>query len=111
VLPDAKTLNDASAQFAKLGEATGDKAEGEDLARPTKADIDKLVDPGLIFLADTKCCGQNARTVAARPGWNTLSAVKQGRVFILDDDIASRWRPRIVDLAHAVAEAVTKASK
>jgi iron complex transport system substrate-binding protein len=49
--------------------------------------------------------------VAARPGWNTLSAVKQGRVFILDDDIASRWRPRIVDLAHAVAEAVTKASK
>jgi iron complex transport system substrate-binding protein len=49
--------------------------------------------------------------VAARPGWNTLSAVKQGRVFTLDDDIASRARPRIVDLAHAVAEAVTKASK
>jgi hypothetical protein len=32
------------------------RAEG-DLERPTKADIDKLVDPGLILLADTKCCG------------------------------------------------------
>lgn len=55
-------------------------------------------DPGLIFLADTKCCGQNAETVAQRPGWDTLTAVQVGRVVELDDDIASRWGPRIVDL-------------
>ncbi|TNC24008.1 ABC transporter substrate-binding protein [Amycolatopsis alkalitolerans] len=67
-------------------------------------------DPDLIFLADTHCCGQNAGTVAARPGWNTLTAVKNGDVFPLDDDIASRWSPRIVDLARAVSTAVTKAA-
>lgn len=64
-------------------------------------------DPGLIFLADTRCCGQNAGTVATRPGWNTLSAVKTGHVVALDDDIASRWSPRIVDLVRAVAAAVS----
>lgn len=68
-------------------------------------------DPGLIFLADTKCCGQNAQTVAARPGWDTLDAVKQGHVVGLDDDIASRWGPRIVDLAQAISDAVNSAAR
>ncbi|WP_369806779.1 MULTISPECIES: ABC transporter substrate-binding protein [Amycolatopsis] len=64
--------------------------------------------PDLIFLADSKCCGQNAQTVAARPGWNTLSAVQRGQVIALDDDIASRWSPRIVELVRTVADAVAK---
>lgn len=67
--------------------------------------------PDLIFLADVKCCAQNAETVAARPGWNTLNAVKNGNVVALDDDLASRWAPRIVDLAKSIADAVTKAGE
>ncbi|RMH67259.1 MAG: ABC transporter substrate-binding protein, partial [Actinomyces sp.] len=63
-------------------------------------------DPDLIFLADTKCCGQSAATVAARPGWDTLTAVREGHVVELDDDIASRWGPRVVDFARAVAAAL-----
>jgi iron complex transport system substrate-binding protein len=68
-------------------------------------------DPDLIFLGDTKCCGQSATTVAARPGWGNLEAVKDGNVVALDDDLASRWGPRVVDLAQDVADAVNKASK
>jgi iron complex transport system substrate-binding protein len=67
--------------------------------------------PDLIFLADVKCCAQDAGTVAARPGWNTLNAVKDGNVVALDDDLASRWGPRVVDLARSVADAVTKAGE
>lgn len=63
-------------------------------------------DPDLIFLADTRCCGQSAETVAARPGWDTLTAVREGHVVELDDDIASRWGPRVVDFARAVAAAL-----
>lgn len=63
-------------------------------------------DPGFIFLADTRCCGQNATTIAARPGWATLSAVRDHRVVALDDDIASRWGPRVTDLLAAVVQAV-----
>ena len=66
-------------------------------------------DPDLIFLADTKCCGQSATTVAARPGWSGIAAVRSGGVIALDDDIASRWGPRIVDLLRAVADAVRTA--
>jgi iron complex transport system substrate-binding protein len=64
--------------------------------------------PDLIFLADTKCCGQSGATVAKRPGWSGITAVRQGRVQSLDDDIASRWGPRIVDLMRSVADAVAK---
>jgi iron complex transport system substrate-binding protein len=59
--------------------------------------------PQLVVLADSKCCGQSAKTVAARPGWGTLAAVKQHRVVAVDDDIASRWGPRVVEFAKAVA--------
>lgn len=64
------------------------------------------VDPDFIFLADTKCCSQTAGTVATRPGWGTLTAVTGGNVIELDDDIASRWGPRIVDLLDAIQEAI-----
>ncbi len=63
-------------------------------------------DPNFIFLADTVCCGQNLATVAARPGWETLQAVVDGRVVELDDAVASRWGPRVVDLLEIVAGAV-----
>ncbi len=63
-------------------------------------------DPALIFLADTKCCGQDAGTVADRPGWDSLAAVQGGAIAGLDDDMASRWGPRVVDFVEAIAEAV-----
>lgn len=66
-------------------------------------------DPDLVFLADTKCCGQNAKTVAERPGWDTMTAVKQDRVFALDDDLASRWSPRLVEFVRSISNAVAKA--
>ena len=63
-------------------------------------------DPDIIFLADTKCCGQTAATIAERPGWETLTAVSTGRIVELDDDVASRWGPRIVDFLRAIVAAV-----
>ena len=59
--------------------------------------------PDYILLADTTCCGQSVATVAARPGWSDLAAVKAGRVLGLNDDVASRWGPRVVDLLSEVA--------
>lgn len=65
--------------------------------------------PQLIFLADTKCCGQTPATVAARDGWSDIPAVKNGEVIAMDDDIASRWGPRVVDYLRAVVAAVKSA--
>jgi ABC-type Fe3+-hydroxamate transport system substrate-binding protein len=61
--------------------------------------------PELVVLADGKCCKQDAATVAARPGFDALPAVKNDMVIGIDDDIASRWGPRVADFAEAVAAA------
>ncbi|HEV2784023.1 MAG TPA: ABC transporter substrate-binding protein [Actinophytocola sp.] len=175
LLPSARSIDDAYAQFRLLGKATGHVKEAEDLATRTQDEIAGIVagmpkpatplsyyhelttelytatsktfigqvyglfgltnvadpadtvdsggypklsaehilrsNPDLIFLADTKCCGQDAATVGARPGWSTLKAVRGGNVVALDDDLASRWGPRIVDLVRSVGEAVSKASQ
>lgn len=67
-------------------------------------------DPDLIFLACTKYCGETAETVAARDGWGELSAVVNGNVIEMDDDVASRWGPRIVDYIEQVGAAIESAA-
>ncbi len=60
--------------------------------------------PELIVLADTICCEQTADTLAERPAFDTVPAVQEGRVLEANDDIASRWGPRLADFAESVAE-------
>lgn len=67
-------------------------------------------DPELIVLADGECCGQSAATVAARPGWQDLTAVTEGSVIEIDDDVASRWGPRVVEFMRAVARGLQETS-
>jgi iron complex transport system substrate-binding protein len=61
--------------------------------------------PDYIILSDTGPTGggQSGTTVAARPGWSVLAAVKNKHIVMLNADIASRWGPRIVDLLQTVA--------
>lgn len=54
-------------------------------------------DPEVILLADAMCCGVDASEVADRPGWEQMSAVQAGRIILLDEDVASRWGPRVVE--------------
>jgi len=87
-------------------ENIADAAEGADTLYPQlSAEYIIESDPDLIFLADTQCCGESAETVAARPGWDQITAVTSGAVFALDDDIASRWGPRVVDLLETIVAA------
>ncbi len=65
--------------------------------------------PKLIFLADTVCCQQDAATVAARPGFAQVSAVVHHHVVGLNDDIASRWGPRLGILMDELTAAVKAA--
>ena len=62
--------------------------------------------PDVIFLADGQCCGVTPEVVAERAGWGELTAVRDGHVYVLDEDIASRWGPRVVDLMREVARIV-----
>jgi iron complex transport system substrate-binding protein len=87
-----------------------DQAEGDSGGFPQlNAEFLVSANPDLIFLADTKCCAETAETVAARPGWQTIAAVVDGNVFEMDDDVASRWGPRVVDYLRAVSDAIAQA--
>ncbi|SDP43204.1 iron complex transport system substrate-binding protein [Actinopolyspora xinjiangensis] len=63
-------------------------------------------DPDMIFLADTKTAGVSEQAVSNRPGWQTLTAVREGHVYELNEDVASRWGPRVVELARSISEAI-----
>jgi iron complex transport system substrate-binding protein len=94
--------------FSLVGlENIADEAEGFETQYPQlSAEYIIDADPDLIFLADTKCCGESPETVAARPGWEQLTAVYRGSVVALDDDVASRWGPRVVELLESIVGAV-----
>ncbi len=64
--------------------------------------------PGLIVLADGRCCGQSAAAVANRPGWSGVAAVRTRSVVVIDDSVASRWGPRVVNLVQAVAKTLRR---
>jgi iron complex transport system substrate-binding protein len=94
--------------LAQLGLTNiADQAKGASSGYPQlSAEYIVAANPDLILLADTKCCGQDAASVAKRPGWQGLTAVQHGGVVELDDDIASRWGPRIVQLLQQVGAAI-----
>jgi iron complex transport system substrate-binding protein len=111
--PDYYTATSKTFIGSVLGQLglTNIAAPGTDGSEYPQLSAEAIVkaDPDLIFLADAKCCAQSSATVAKRPGWVGLKAVKDGTVVALDDDVASRWGPRIIDLLRTVANAVASA--
>jgi cobalamin transport system substrate-binding protein len=64
--------------------------------------------PDLVVLADAICCGQTPDTVASRPGWSGIKAVRNRAILRVDDSIASRWGPRLVNFVRAVGTALAR---
>jgi iron complex transport system substrate-binding protein len=64
--------------------------------------------PQIIFLADNEAAdgGQSPAVVAKRPGWSGIPAVQDNEIIGLNDDIASRWGPRLPQLVAEIAAAV-----
>ncbi len=56
-------------------------------------------DPSIVLLAS----GATPADVAARPGWEGMTAVERGTVTEVDADITSRWGPRVVEFARSIA--------
>ena len=58
--------------------------------------------PSIIILGDSMW-GSTAEAVAERPGWDTLKAVVDGKIFPFDDNLVSRPGPRLIDGLEALA--------
>jgi iron complex transport system substrate-binding protein len=61
--------------------------------------------PDVILLGDT-ASGVTPAEVEKRPGWGTMTAVKKGAIFPVDDIVASRPGPRLVDGLLALLKAI-----
>jgi iron complex transport system substrate-binding protein len=79
-------------------------------AASTAIQLEDLIaaDPELILLGDAAYDPTiTAASVAARPGWSEMTAVKDGQiVVVLDDVVITRPGPRIVDGLEALAKAI-----
>jgi len=67
--------------------------------------------PQLIFLSDNQAAdgGQAPAVVAKRPGWSAIPAVRDHEIVGLNDDVASRWGPRLPLLVAEIAQAIEQA--
>src|ERR1700722_4582380 len=92
-----------------IADAAGQPADGgyPELSR----DYIVTARPQLIFLADNQAAdgGQTPAIAPRRPGWADLPAVQDRAIFGLNDDIASRWGPRVPALVNAIASALASA--
>ena len=82
--------------------------EGE---RSKEFDLENLkdFDPEYIFL-NVCGAGENIDTkeVMERPGWQEITAVENGNVFVIDDALLNRTGPRLVEGAREMAEKIRK---
>ena len=61
--------------------------------------------PEIILLGDA-AYGISPESLAQRPGWEALSAVKDGKIFTFDDNLVSRPTPRLVDGLETLARLI-----
>ncbi len=72
---------------------------GNELTDPyPQISLEQIVvsNPSIILLGDSMW-GMTAEAVVARPGWETIEAVKSKQIFPIDDNLISRPGPRLVD--------------
>lgn len=102
------TAGEGSFLASLIETAGGEPIVGDTLS--TSIEIEDLVaaDPELILLGDASYDPTiTAESVAARPGWDAMSAVRDGSVVVVTDDVViTRPGPRIVDGLEALARAI-----
>ena len=87
--------------YGMLGAANIADATGEAYPQMSAEAVIRA-DPDVIVLADEDA-GESPETVKARPGWGSVSAVKNDRIYVIDTDIVSRPGPRLVEALRTLA--------
>ena len=86
-----------------------DRAGGHNIAADIEGypqlSLEQVVaaDPAFIILGDARY-GITPESIVQRPGWESLSAVKDGHVVPFNDDLVSRPGPRLVDALEELAK-------
>ena len=68
-------------------------------------------DPDLIFYGCAVWCGTTPDAIADRPGWSGLRAIRNGTVVEVDDDLSSRWGPRLIEFVQLIGQTLATLSE
>ncbi|MDI6799124.1 MAG: cobalamin-binding protein [Actinomycetota bacterium] len=93
-----------------IGEAVtkaGAKSIGDGLAGEyPKISLEVLVEKDPKIIIAPKGSMGDPKSISERKGWENISAVKEGRVFVVDEDVLVRFGPRIVDGIYEMAKLI-----
>ena len=86
-------------------------AEGKNIAADTgeaypEYSKEVLLQKNPDYYLAARSAGVTAEEISQRPGYSALSAVEDGRVVVVNDDLIVRPGPRIVDGVREIAEAI-----
>ena len=84
---------------------------GENIAKDAEQsyaeyDLESLIekDPEIYLAADDS--QKTIESISERPGYGDIRAIKEGNIYLLDDNIASRPGPRIIEALELVAKTI-----
>lgn len=91
--------------ITQLIERAGGYNIASDIDSYAQLSLEQVVaaDPNFIILGDA-AYGITPESIASRPGWENLSAVKNNQIFPFDDNLVSRPGPRLVDALEELAK-------
>ena len=93
--------------YAEMIQLAGGEAVTTGSATNWEMPVERLVadDPEIILLADA-AYGATAEEVSGRPGWDVVSAVRDGAIHPIDDIVLTRPGPRLTEGLHALLAAI-----
>ncbi|MGB3829784.1 MAG: helical backbone metal receptor [Ornithinimicrobium sp.] len=96
--------------YAQMGAVNiGDEADADQTGFPQMTEEAVIAaDPQVIVITDQ--VDYTAQDVASRPGWEDVTAVREGNIVTVDADIASRWGPRLPEFVRTAADALSAAT-
>lgn len=96
--------------YAEMGAVNiGDEADADQTGFPQMTEEAVIAaDPQVIVITDQ--VDYTAEDVANRPGWEDITAVREGNIVTVNADIASRWGPRLPEFVNSAAEALSTAA-
>ncbi|MFY9613048.1 MAG: cobalamin-binding protein [Tissierellaceae bacterium] len=87
-------------------------ANGDNVARDAEGmypnyDMEQLIenDPE-VYLTSIDVPEKTAESIAARPGYDEITAIKNGEIYLLDGNIMSRPGPRIIEALELIAKTI-----
>jgi iron complex transport system substrate-binding protein len=89
-------------QLIDLAGATSSFADASEEYPQVSAEAVFARDPQVILGPDSQGMKLSPDTIAQRPGWADVRAVRDGRIYLLDGDIVSRPGPRLADALEAL---------